>query len=99
MPLVVEGDSVRLASFRGVEQNAEAARALEQARALMREAALQGVTENVLVEHNGGDAKSARALLALMVRRADVVKSGDLEQIIACIRGVRDGDTLFPSKT
>jgi selenocysteine-specific elongation factor len=77
-PLIVEGDSIRLAGFAGIEQNPEAARALEQARTLIRDAALQGVSENVVIEQNGGDNKAARALLALMVRRAEAIKSGDL---------------------
>jgi selenocysteine-specific elongation factor len=77
-PLVIEGDSIRLASFGGIEQNPEAMRALDKVRGLMRNAALQGMSEHALIEQNGGDPKTARTLLALMARRAEAIKCGDL---------------------
>lgn len=76
--LVVEGDSVRLASFKGASQNEQAAKALGDATEAMKQAALQGMSENAIAEALSVDAKLARALIAAMVRNETAIKAGDL---------------------
>jgi selenocysteine-specific elongation factor len=76
--LVVEGDIARLPSFKGAEQNEQAAKALASATDALRAAALGGLTENQLIEKLGVDVKQARSLTAAMSRRGDALRCGSL---------------------
>jgi selenocysteine-specific elongation factor len=84
--LVAVDDIVRLPSFGGAEAGSSAAAALEQARALLREAALQGVTENALKEAlgaaaprtPGADVKLVRAVTAKLSRENEALQTGGL---------------------
>jgi selenocysteine-specific elongation factor len=76
--LVVEGDMVRSPTFRGAAEDAAATRALETARAVMREAALQGLSEASFMQLARCDAKQARALLAALAREGHALRASDL---------------------
>ncbi|MCC6525826.1 MAG: selenocysteine-specific translation elongation factor [Polyangiaceae bacterium] len=76
--LVVVEDVVRLPTFRGAVGDARAQAALERATGLVRDAGLQGLSENALTEALAGDVKQARALLALFVRDKLAIRAGEL---------------------
>jgi len=86
--LVLEGDSVRLPSFKGAAQNEEAAKALAGATRALEQAALQGMSEKAITDTLAIDAKQARALLAAVVRSEAAIKAGDLWFDAAAVQGL-----------
>lgn len=76
--IVVEGEHARLPSFRGVEHDEQAARALARADRAVAAAALSGLSDGALAEQLGIDAKQVRAIGAAMLRRGTAIRAGGL---------------------
>jgi selenocysteine-specific elongation factor len=76
--LIVDGDSMRLPSFKGAVADPKAAKALADSKRRLEESALNGVSENAMNESVGADPKTVKALLAKLVRDDDAIKTGGL---------------------
>lgn len=76
--LVLEDNCVRLPSFKGVDADPAARKALEDARGHLLEAALQGMTEGAMNETLSANAKQVRAVLAALVRKKDAIHVADI---------------------
>ncbi len=75
--LVAEGDVVRLPTFEGAAAGTAAAEALGRARALLVEAALNGLSEHAFKEALG-DPKLVRSITAKLTREGEAIHSGGL---------------------
>ena len=75
--LVLADDVVHLPTFRGVDKGSAAGEALDRAQHLLRDSALNGMTEHAFKEAVG-DAKLVRAITAKLTRDGDAITSGGL---------------------